>query len=101
HEKGVLEEIAQARARSINAQGVAAQASAEMGMTGALGRLFAVAEAYPQLRADQNFRDLQGQLATIEEDVQSARRYYNAAARDINILIQSFPSNLVAKLFGF
>lgn len=87
HEKGVLEEVTNARSRSMGANGVAAQASAEIGMTAALGRIFAVAEAYPQLKADQNFRDLQAQLSTIEEDVQSARRYYNASARDINILI--------------
>ena len=101
HEKGVLEEISEARARSLGAQGVGDQAAAEKGLSAALGRLFAVAEAYPELKADANFRDLQAQLATIEEDVQSARRYYNGAARNQNILIESFPSNLVANYFRF
>lgn len=101
HEKGVLEEITAARARSIGAQGVGAQAQAETGLQAALGRLFAIAEAYPDLKADANFRELQTQLATIEEDVQSARRYYNAAARNLNTLIESFPSNLVANHFRF
>jgi LemA protein len=101
HERGVLEEITAARARSLGAQGVGDQAAAEKGLSAALGRLFAVAEAYPDLKADANFRELQAQLAIIEEDVQSARRYYNGAARNQNILIESFPSNLVANYFRF
>ena len=101
HEKSVFEEVTEARAKSLGAQGVGAQAVAETGMQAALGRLFAVAEAYPELKADANFRDLQTQLSTIEEDVQSARRYYNGAARNQNTLIESFPSNLVANHFRF
>ena len=101
HEKGVFDAVAEARARSIAAQGVGQQAAAETGMTAALGRLFAVAEAYPELKADANFRELQTQLAAIEDDIQSARRYYNATARDQNTRVQSFPSNLIANQFGF
>jgi LemA protein len=101
HEKGIFEEVTAARARSLSAQGVGAQAAAESGMQAALGRLFAVAEAYPDLKADANFRELQTQLATVEEDIQSSRRYYNGAARNLNTLIESFPSNLVANQFRF
>jgi LemA protein len=66
-----------------------------------LRQLFALAEAYPDLKANQNFLDLQGQLAQIEEQIQLSRRYYNGTARDMNILVQSFPSNLIASSFNF
>lgn len=101
HESAVFQSVTEARARSLGAQGVGPQAEAERGMDAALGRLFAVAEAYPTLKADANFRELQGQLATIETDLQSARRYYNGAARTYNTAVQSFPSNLLAGPFGF
>ncbi len=101
HEKGLLEEIAAARERSIAARRVGDQERAERALEGALGRLFAVAEAYPELKADANFRQLQSQLAEIEDQLQLARRYYNGTARDQNTLVQSFPSNIVARLFGF
>ncbi len=101
HEKGLFEEIARRRAESLGANTVADQVQAEKGLSGALGRLFAVAEAYPQLKADANFLALQTQLAEIEDQLQMARRYYNGTARDQNILIESFPSLLVAKSFGF
>ena len=101
HERGLLEGIAEARGRSIAAEGVAEQAQAERGLSAGLGRLFAVAEAYPELQADDNFRHLQVQLAEIEDHLQMARRYYNGTVRDLNTLVQSFPSNLVAQTCGF
>jgi LemA protein len=70
-------------------------------MSAALGKLFAIAEAYPQLKADANFRDLQDKLSGIEDEIQMARRYYNGAARNLNTMIESFPSNLVANTFQF
>jgi LemA protein len=101
HERTVLEEVTQSRATSIAADNVAGQASAERALQGALGRLFAVAEAYPQLKADKNFLELQQQLAEIEDQLQMARRYYNGTARNLNISIHSFPNNLIAGLLGF
>jgi LemA protein len=101
HEKGVFEGVSEARARSIAAGNVADQAAAEKGLTAALGKLFAIAEAYPELKADENFRDLQKQLGSIEEEVQGARRYYNAATRNLNTMVESFPSNLIANQFRF
>jgi LemA protein len=101
HEKGVFEAVTQARAASLGAKGVGAQAAAEGGMQSALANLFAVAEAYPNLKADANFRELQTQLSTIEDDIQASRRYYNGAARNLNTQIESFPSNLLANAFHF
>jgi LemA protein len=101
HERGLFEEIAEMRARSMGAHGVAEQAEAERGLAAALGRLFAIAEAYPELKADANFRHLQEQLAGIEDEIQKARRYYNGTVRDYNTRIQSFPDNLIAGRFGF
>jgi LemA protein len=101
HERGVFEEITRLRAASMNAGTVADQVQAEKALTGALGRLFAVAEAYPDLKADANFRNLQEELSDIEDHLQMARRYYNSTARELNILVESFPSVLVARSFGF
>jgi LemA protein len=101
HERGVLEEVTAQRTSSINAADVHSQVAAEQGLQGALGRLFAVAEAYPELKADANFRQLQTQLAEIEDQLQMARRYYNGTVRNLNILIQSFPDTLLAHLAGF
>jgi LemA protein len=101
HERGLLEEVAARRASSISADNVPGQAAAERALQGSLGRLFAVAEAYPQLKADKNFLDLQQQLGEIEDHLQMARRYYNGTVRDLNILVQSFPDTLVARPFGF
>jgi LemA protein len=101
HERGVLEKVTELRSQSMRATRPAEKGRVE-GMLGqALGQLFAVAENYPQLMASQNFIELQKTLADIEEQVQLARRYYNGAARNQNILTQSFPSNLVANLFRF
>ena len=101
HEREVFEEVSKARAASVNAGSVAATAQADATLTGMLGRLFAVAEAYPELKANTNFLQLQDQLANIEGELQSARRYYNATVRDLNSTIQSFPPVLVARPMGF
>jgi LemA protein len=101
HEKGLFEQLAAWRGRSLGASGPGPQAEAEKGLSAALGRLFAVAEAYPELKADANFRALQQQLAGIEDELQMARRYYNGTVRNLNTLVQSVPSNLVAGSFGF
>ena len=101
HERAVFEEVTAARGTSIAASSVTGQASAEQALQGALGKLFAVAEAYPELKANANFLALQQQLAEIEDQLQMARRYYNGTVRNLNISIQSFPNNLVAGLLGF
>ena len=101
HEKGVLTEVTELRAKSMAAAAPGARGQAEGALGRALANLFAVAENYPDLKASQNFLDLQDQLAEIEEQIQLARRYYNGATRNLNILIESFPSNLVAGMFKF
>jgi LemA protein len=103
HERQTLEAVVNARNRAVSVQGAgpAERGQAEGALTGALRGLFALAESYPQLRAAENFAQLQGTLAQIEDAVQSARRYYNAVVRDLNTRIQQFPSNIVAGLFGF
>jgi LemA protein len=101
HEKATFEAITEARGAMTGASGVAATAAADAQMTGLIGRLFAVAEAYPELRASENFQQLQGELSTIEGELQSARRYYNATARDLNTRIQSFPDMFFARPLGF
>ena len=101
HERGVFEEVDQsARIEHRGQRASTGQATAEQALSGSLGRLMAVAEAYPQLKADQNFLELQKQLAEIEDQLQMARRYYNGAARNFNIAIQSFPDVLVARPAG-
>jgi LemA protein len=101
HEREVFEEVSRARAATVNAGGVQATAQADAQMTRLLGRLFAVAEAYPELKANQNFLQLQDQLSGIEGELQGARRYYNATVRDLNSTIQSFPPTLIARPMGF
>ena len=101
HERGVFEDLAAKRASSIAADSVTGQAAAERALHGSLGRLFAVAEAYPELKANKNFLDLQQQLAQIEDQLQMARRYYNGTVRNLNIAIQSFPNNLMAGILGY
>jgi len=101
HERQTLENVIAARNRAVAAQGPAAQAEAEGLLTGALRQLFAVAEAYPQLRAVETFADLQKKLGELEETIQNARRYYNAVVRDFNTDIEQFPSNIVAGMFHF
>jgi LemA protein len=101
HEKEVLENVTKARADATTAKTPGEQSKAENMLTGALRQLFAVAENYPELKANTNFLDLQKNLSEIEDDIQNARRYYNAVVRDNNIKVESFPSNLVATTFGF
>ena len=101
HEREAFENVTKARAAAISASGAAQKAQAENMLTGALKSLFAVAEAYPQLRASENFGKLQEELSDTENKIQAARRFYNGNARDLNIAIESFPSNLMAKTFGF
>src|SRR5262249_28489428 len=101
HERGVLDDVTAKRASSIAADDVRQQVAAERALQGSLGRLFAVAEAYPDLKANANFLALQQQLAEIEDQLQMARRYYNGTVRNLNISIQSFPNNLLAGLLGF
>jgi LemA protein len=101
HERSLFEDIVRARASSIAADNVPGQALAERALQGSLGRLVALAESYPDLKANQNFLKLQEQLTEIEDQLQMARRYYNGAVRDLNIAIQSFPNTLVSRPLGF
>ena len=101
HEKGTFEAVTQARANAINAQGPVEQARAENQITGALKSLFAVSEAYPELKANQNFLALQEELTGTEGRISYARQYYNDAVLRLNTKIQSFPSNILAGMFGF
>jgi LemA protein len=101
HEKGTFEAVTQARANAISAQGPADQARAENMITGALKSLFAVSEAYPDLKANQNFLSLQEELSGTEGRISYARQYYNDAVLRMNTKIQSFPSNILAGMFGF
>jgi LemA protein len=101
HEREVFEQVSRARAATVNAGSVEATAQADAQMTGLLGRIFAVAEAYPELKANTNYLQLQDQLAAIEGELQSARRYYNATVRDLNTSVQSFPPVLIARPLGF
>lgn len=100
HERETLEAVVEARNRAMGARGPAEAGAAEGALAGALGRLFALSEAYPQLRAVEAFTDLQRSLDEIEEAVQNARRYYNAVVRDYNTKTQVFPTNLLAGMSG-
>ena len=101
HERSLFTEIVEKRNAAINAADVAGKAAAEQQLQGSLHRLIALAEAYPELKANQNFLALQTQIAELEDQLQMARRYYNGTVRDYNIGIQSFPDVLVARLTGF
>ena len=101
HEKSTFEDIAKFRSMAMQATGPVDKAAAENQLTGALKSLFAVAENYPQLQASQEFTQLQNSLGQIEDAIQNARRYYNAVVRDLNTKIQSFPTNILAGMFGF
>jgi LemA protein len=100
HEKGTLEGVVAARNQAMSATGPAAKGEAEGVLAGALRQVFALAEAYPQLRAVESFTQLQTSLSQIEDAVQNARRYYNAVVRDLNTKIVVFPSNIIAGMFG-
>jgi len=101
HEKGTLEAVINARNRAMSATGPADKAQAENMLSGTLKSLFALSEAYPQLRAIESFTSLQNTLSQIEDTVQNARRYYNAVVRDLNTKIQQFPTNIFAGMLGF
>jgi LemA protein len=101
HEKSTFEDIAKFRSMAMQATGPVDKAAAENQLTGALKSLFAVAENYPQLQASQEFTQLQNSLNQIEDAIQNARRYYNAVVRDLNTKIQSFPTNILAGMYGF
>src|SRR5256886_13102778 len=101
HEKGTFENIAKFRSQAMQASSPADKAAAENQLTGALKSLFAVAENYPELKASEEFTQLQGSLSQTEDTIQNSRRYYNAVVRDLNTKIQSFPTNIIAGMFGF
>jgi len=110
HERGVFEEVTSARAKAtsvhvdptgVTPDQVAAMAGAESALTASLGKLLAVAEAYPDLKANQNFSQLQTELTDTENKIQAARRFYNANVRDLKIALQSFPSNIIGNMFNF
>jgi LemA protein len=101
HESGVFEKVTEARANALNAQGVAATAQAENQFSQTLKSLFAVAEAYPDLKASQNFQQLQAELVDTEDKIQASRRFYNGVVRDFNTKRTTFPTNVFAGLLGF
>jgi len=101
HEKETLERVIKARNMAISATNLQEKAEAENMLTGALKTIFALSENYPDLKANQNFLQLQNTLNEIEDNIQNARRYYNAVVRDLNTKIESFPSNIIAKMFNF
>jgi LemA protein len=101
HEKDVFEKVTNARAAAIGAKGIEEQGQAENMLSGALKSLFAVAEAYPDLKANQNFLELQRELTDTEDKIQAARRFYNGVVRDFNTMVQIFPNNIVAGMFNF
>lgn len=101
HESGVFEKVTEARASAMNAQGPAETAKAENMLSDTLKSLFAVAEAYPDLKANENFRHLQEELVDTEDKIQASRRFYNGSARDLNIKIKVFPNTLFAGMLGF
>ncbi len=101
HEREVFEQVTSLRSQAQSAAGVAETSKAEGLLSQALGRLFALAESYPDLKANQNYIELQHALADIEGSIEMARRYYNGTVRNNNILVESFPSNIIAGLFRF
>ncbi len=101
HESGVFEAVTEARSNMLNAKGVKETAVAENQFEGALKSLFAVAEAYPDLKANQNFMQLQQELVDTEDKIQGSRRFYNGGVRDLNTKIQVFPNNVFAGMLGF
>lgn len=101
HEKNVLESVTDARTRAMSAKSANEHLQAENALSSTLKTLFAVAESYPDLKANANFLDLQRELADTENKLQSARRFYNSVVRDYNTMLQTFPSSIVASTFGF
>lgn len=101
HEKEVFQKVTEARTRAMGAQTIKEKDVAENALSDTLKTLFAVAENYPQLRASENFMELQRELTDTEDKIQAARRFYNANVRDLNTKIETFPANAVANIFGF
>lgn len=101
HERELFEKVTQARANAMSAQGVKEKAGAENMLSDTLKSLFAVAENYPDLKASVNFLELQRELTDTEDKIQASRRFYNTNVRDLNIKIESFPTNIMAGMFGF
>lgn len=101
HEKEAFENVTKARSAAMGAQGAEAKGQAENMLSGALKSLFAVAEAYPDLKANQNFLELQRELSDTENKIQSARRFYNTNVRDLNTMLEVFPANIVGNMFKF
>jgi len=101
HERELLEKVTQARASAMSAQGMKEKAGAENMLSDTLKSLFAVSENYPDLKASTNFLELQRELTDTEDKIQASRRFYNTNVRDLNIKVESFPDNVVAKAFGF
>jgi LemA protein len=101
HEKGLFESVTEARSKAINAQGAEEKGKAENALSGTLKSLFAVAEAYPELKANTNFLQLQTELSDTENKIQASRRFYNGNVRDLNIKIETFPSRIIAGMLGF
>jgi LemA protein len=101
HEKGVFEKVTEARAAAMGAQGTPDRIQKENALSETLKSLFAVAENYPDLKASTNFLELQRELTDTEDKIQAARRFYNTNVRDLNIKIESFPSSIIASIFGF
>jgi LemA protein len=101
HEKGVFEEVTKARTKAMEAKAPAEKAEAENMLAGTLKTLFAVAENYPNLKANENFLSLQRDLTDTEDKIQAARRFYNGNVRDFNIKQEVFPTNIIARMFGF
>lgn len=100
HEKETFAMVTEARSAVMGAKTVKAAAAAENEMQAALGKIFAIAEAYPELKADGNFKKLQEQLQDVEDKIQAARRFYNSGAKELNTKIQTFPTNLINKIIG-
>ena len=99
HESGAFEKVTQARAAAMGAGNLADKSQAELGLTGALKSIFAIAEAYPDLKANQNFVELQRELSDTENKIQASRRFYNGTVRDLNTSVETFPNNLIAGFF--
>lgn len=101
HETSAFEKVTNARAQALGAQGVKAKEAADNMVTDALKSIFAIAEAYPQLRAVESFTKLQDELSDTENKIQAARRFYNGNVRDLNTMVETFPSNFIARMFNF
>ncbi len=101
HEKGLFESVAEARSAALGAKSITSKEEAESQLTQTLKTLFAVAESYPELKASDNFKELQTELSDTENKIEAARRFYNGNVRDYNISLSSFPTNIIGNMFGF